>query len=138
MDVAAYHGAQLAELVARVGEAIDRYRAGELCAPDVDGVLFQYSRAAKELWKFCNLVQVEIAADIIRKEPGYLGQIASYHGLGGGRRRLRAATYEGWDGRTLLAPGRSNVARLPIPATRTPADTVNPGLPRGRCPDHDQ
>jgi hypothetical protein len=34
------------------GEAVDRYRAGELDAFDVDQVLFQYSRAAKELWKF--------------------------------------------------------------------------------------
>ena len=52
--VADYHHAQLEELVARVGEAVDRYRAGELDAFDVDQVLFQYSRAAKELWKFCN------------------------------------------------------------------------------------
>jgi hypothetical protein len=41
-----YHHAQLGELVAHVGEAVDRYRAGEL---DVDHVLFQYSQAAKEL-----------------------------------------------------------------------------------------
>jgi hypothetical protein len=52
--VADYHAAQLGALVARVGEAVDRYRAGELDAFEVDRVLFQYSRAAKELWKFCN------------------------------------------------------------------------------------
>jgi hypothetical protein len=63
--VAEYHEAQQAELVARVGDAIDRYRAGELNAFDVDQVLFQYSRAAKELWKFCNYGQVEIAAAMI-------------------------------------------------------------------------
>jgi len=34
-----------------VGEAVDRYRAGELDAFDVDRILFQYSRAAKELCK---------------------------------------------------------------------------------------
>lgn len=67
-DVAAYHEAQLAGLVARVGEAIDRFRGGELDAFDVDQVLFQYSRAAKELWKFCNVGSVEIAAYIIRDE----------------------------------------------------------------------
>lgn len=68
-QVAAYHEAQQAELVARVGEAIDRYRAGELNAFDVDQVLFQYSRAAKELWKFCNLASVELAAAMIHDDP---------------------------------------------------------------------
>jgi hypothetical protein len=53
--VAAYHEARLGELVERVSEAIDRFRAGELDAFEVDQILFQYSRAAKELWKFCNL-----------------------------------------------------------------------------------
>jgi len=67
--VAEYHEAELGELVVRVGEAVDRHRAGELDAFDVDRVLFQYSRAAKELWKYCNLLQVEIAADMIRKQP---------------------------------------------------------------------
>ena len=47
--VAAYHESQLAELVDRVGAAIDRFRGGELEAFDVDQALFQYSRAAKEL-----------------------------------------------------------------------------------------
>ncbi len=68
-DVSTYHDVQLAKLVGRVGEAIDRYRAGDLDAADVDHVLHHYSRAAKELWKFCNMLQVEIAADIIGKEP---------------------------------------------------------------------
>jgi hypothetical protein len=67
--VADYHHAQLGELVARIGEAVDRYRAGELDAFDVDQVLFQYSRAAKELWKFCNYLQVEVAAAMIRDQP---------------------------------------------------------------------
>lgn len=60
--VAAYHSAQLAELVEHVAEAIDRFRGGDLEAVDIDEVLFQYSRAAKELWKFCNVGDVEIAA----------------------------------------------------------------------------
>jgi hypothetical protein len=67
--VADYHDAQLGDLVNRVGDAIDRYRAGELDAFEVDRVLFQYSRAAKELWKFCNYLQVEVAAAMIREQP---------------------------------------------------------------------
>ncbi len=63
--VAAYHEARLAELVQRVGEAVDRFRAGEVDAFDADQVIFQYSRAAKELWKFCNLPDVEFTASLI-------------------------------------------------------------------------
>lgn len=66
--VAAYHEAQLAELVKRVGEGIDSFRAGHVNAFDADQILFQYSRAAKELWKFCNLLNVEIAASVIRED----------------------------------------------------------------------
>jgi hypothetical protein len=60
--VAAYHEAALSELLAHVAEAIDRLRASELDAFDVDRVLFQYSRAARKLWKLCNLTNVEITA----------------------------------------------------------------------------
>lgn len=67
--VAAYHEARLAELVARVGDAVDRFRAGELDAFDADQILFQYSRAAKELWKFCNLHHVESTARVILDRP---------------------------------------------------------------------
>ena len=67
--VAEYHHAELDNLVARVGEAVDRYRAGELDAFEVDRVLFQYSRAAKELWKYCNYSRVETAAAMIRERP---------------------------------------------------------------------
>ena len=51
--VAAYHEARLGELVEHVAEAVDRFRAGEHDAYAVDEVLHQYSRAARELWKFC-------------------------------------------------------------------------------------
>jgi hypothetical protein len=69
--VAAYHEEQLGELVRRVQPAIERFRAGEFDAFEVDEVIFQYSRAAKELWKFCNLGQVEFAARTVREEqPG--------------------------------------------------------------------
>lgn len=67
--VAAYHEEQLALLVEHVAQAIDRFHTGEMDAFDVDEVLFQYSRAAKELWKFCNMTHVEIAARIVREEP---------------------------------------------------------------------
>ncbi len=33
---------------------------------DVDQVLFQYARAAKELWKFCNMSDPEFVARLIR------------------------------------------------------------------------
>jgi hypothetical protein len=67
--VAAYHEDRLGELVQRVGEGIDRFRAGELDAFDADQIMFQYSRAAKELWKFCNLVDVEFTAQLIQERP---------------------------------------------------------------------
>ncbi|WP_372663112.1 hypothetical protein [Amycolatopsis kentuckyensis] len=51
--VAAYHEARLAELVARVAEAVDHHRAGELDAFEVDEVIHQYHRAARKLWTFC-------------------------------------------------------------------------------------
>jgi hypothetical protein len=63
--VAVYHEAELGELIVRVGEAVDRFRAGELDAFETDQVILQYSRAAKELWKFCNLGDVEFTASVI-------------------------------------------------------------------------
>jgi hypothetical protein len=67
--VAAYHEEQLGRLVEHLASAIDSYRIGKLDAFDVDAVTFQYSRAAKELWKFCNLTNVEIAARVIAEHP---------------------------------------------------------------------
>jgi hypothetical protein len=64
--VAEYHEARLAELVQRVGDGVDRFRTGELDAFEVDQLIFQYSRAAKELWKFCNLSDAEFSAGLIR------------------------------------------------------------------------
>jgi hypothetical protein len=68
-DVASYYEAQLVELVTHVAEATDLYRDGELDAFAVDRVLFQYSRAARELWKFCNLGNVEVLALQARNGP---------------------------------------------------------------------
>ena len=61
-QVAAYHEAQLVELLAHVAGGIDRFRVGDLDPFDMDRVLFQYSRAAKELWKYCTLGNVEVTA----------------------------------------------------------------------------
>ncbi len=63
--VGAYHEAQLAELIRHVGEAGDRFRAGELTAFETDRVIFQYSRAARELWKFCNNTDAVFTAAVI-------------------------------------------------------------------------
>ena len=67
--VAGYHEDQLGELIRRVKVATERFQAGEIDAFEVDEVIFQYSRAAKELWKFCNMGPVEIAARTVRDEP---------------------------------------------------------------------
>ena len=67
--VAAYHEEQLGELVRHVELAVTQFQAGELDAFEVDELIFQYSRAAKELWKFCSLGNIEIAARIVRDEP---------------------------------------------------------------------
>lgn len=68
--VAAYHEARLGELVEHVAEAVDRFRAGEQDAFDVDEVLHHYQRAARELWKFCWLAGagagVELTARLLR------------------------------------------------------------------------
>jgi hypothetical protein len=65
----AYHEAKLTLLIAHVAEAIDGFRSGELGAFDVDEVLFQYSRAAKELWKFCNIGNAQVTAGQLYEGP---------------------------------------------------------------------
>ena len=67
--VAAYHEEQLGGLVRHVQVALDGFQAGELDAFEVDELIIQYSRAAKELWKFCNLGNIEISARIVQDEP---------------------------------------------------------------------
>jgi hypothetical protein len=51
--VARYYESELAKLVDRVEPAIDRYRGGEIGLTDVDDVNHRYSKATRELWKFC-------------------------------------------------------------------------------------
>jgi hypothetical protein len=63
--VGAFHEACLADLAEHVCAGIDRYRAGELDAFEIEQVLRQYNRAAKELWKFCTLTDVEFAASLV-------------------------------------------------------------------------
>ena len=67
--VAAYHKAALGDLVAHVAAAIDDFRSGDLDAFEVDRVLFRYSRGATELWKFCNMTDIEWTADLVRERP---------------------------------------------------------------------
>lgn len=66
-QVAAYHQARLAELVATLGEAIDRFRAGEADAFETDAAIHHYTQAARKLWVFCDQSgsQVEFTADLI-------------------------------------------------------------------------
>ena len=64
--VARYHEEQLCLLVQRVADGVDRFRSGAIGAFEADQVLFQYGRAAKELWKFCNGSDIYITADLVR------------------------------------------------------------------------
>lgn len=67
-QVAAYHEEQLAALVQRVAEAVDRHRGGELDFFEADEVIFHYQRAARMLWTFCQTTgsQAELTAPIIQ------------------------------------------------------------------------
>jgi hypothetical protein len=48
---------------------VDRHRGGELDAFEVDQVIFQYQRAARQLWTFCQTTgsRAEFTAHIIRR-----------------------------------------------------------------------
>lgn len=56
-------------LVQRVGTAIDRFCDGELDAFNVDRVMVQDARAAKEVWKFRSLGDWELAGKVVRERP---------------------------------------------------------------------
>jgi hypothetical protein len=51
--VAAYHEEQLRALLERVRDGFARLDAGEIDAFELDDLIHQYKRAARELWKFC-------------------------------------------------------------------------------------
>ncbi|WP_329408167.1 hypothetical protein OG563_38270 [Nocardia vinacea] len=67
--VAAYHEAQLGVLVEHVGRAVDRFRASEQDAFEVDAAIHQFHRAARQLWSFCaqSGTQVESTAYLIER-----------------------------------------------------------------------
>jgi hypothetical protein len=46
-----------------------RRPGGGLNAFEVDRALLQYSRGAKELWKFCNMTDIESTADLLSERP---------------------------------------------------------------------
>ncbi len=52
--IGAYHEAKLAELVEHVRDALACYDAGEIDVFELDDVIHQYKKAARELWKFCS------------------------------------------------------------------------------------
>ncbi len=51
--VTSYHEAQLQKLLEHLRDGFHRYEAGELNAFEFDAVVHHYTRAARELWKFC-------------------------------------------------------------------------------------
>ncbi len=57
---------------------------------DVDHVIFQYSRAAKELWKFCNVGDVVFTARLFGEEAP-----AAWWERHGGRSSCRASATHG-------------------------------------------
>ncbi|MGW5107587.1 hypothetical protein [Nocardia sp. NPDC004123] len=67
--VAAYHEAQLGVLIEHVGQAVDRFRASEQDAFEVDAVIHRFHRAARQLWSFCaqSGAQVESTAHLIQR-----------------------------------------------------------------------
>jgi hypothetical protein len=51
--VTSYHEAQLRTLLEHLRDGFRRYEEGGLDAFELDAVVHQYTRAARELWKFC-------------------------------------------------------------------------------------
>jgi hypothetical protein len=51
--VGAYHEAELARLLERVREGLERYDAGEIDAFELDELIHHYKRATQKLWTFC-------------------------------------------------------------------------------------
>jgi hypothetical protein len=53
--LATYHEAKLADLLEHVRKGFTEYADGRIDAFALDSIIYQYSRAAKELWKFCSV-----------------------------------------------------------------------------------
>ena len=87
--VAGYHQTCLRELTEHVADAIDRYRAGDIDAFDVEAIIRQYHQAATELWKFCwagSGSHVRTAANLIEHNAAN-GQVIDWWERGAPRRR---------------------------------------------------
>lgn len=67
--ISAYHEAELGVLLSHVADAVEKLGVGELDVFAVHQVVFQYSRAAKKLWVFCNDSQVESLAGFLADAP---------------------------------------------------------------------
>ncbi|HEX4756127.1 MAG TPA: hypothetical protein VH661_10335 [Candidatus Dormibacteraeota bacterium] len=59
--VAVYHEAKLADLLEHVRAGLARYDAGLITAFDLDEIIHHYTRAARELWKFCAVTGGHVA-----------------------------------------------------------------------------
>lgn len=59
--VFAYHEEQLRTLQEHVREGFARFDSGEINSFELDHLIYQYSRSAKELWKFCGNGESRIA-----------------------------------------------------------------------------
>lgn len=68
-EISVYYEEQLASLISTAGDVIELHRAGELDTFQTDKLLAQYSRAAKELWKFCHHGPVALVVSTIRRDP---------------------------------------------------------------------
>ena len=88
--VTAYHEARLGELIEYITAAVDRYRAGEIDAYDVDEAIHHYHRAARELWKFCWSGGGGTHTEIIAARPGSDGHRWRIHQLVGPGRAAAA------------------------------------------------
>ena len=51
--VTGYHEAQLQKLLEHLRDGFRRYEEGTIDAFELDAVIHHYTRAARELWKFC-------------------------------------------------------------------------------------
>lgn len=51
--VGTYHEEKLAGLLDHVRRGLAAYEAGEIDVFEVDAIIHQYTKAARELWKFC-------------------------------------------------------------------------------------
>jgi hypothetical protein len=72
--VATYHQEKLTGLLDHVREGLAAYEAGEIDAFQVDAIIHQYTKAARELWKFCDVsgsrLDIAVRAIQLSREDG--------------------------------------------------------------------